>query len=368
MKIVLAGQLNHDNMGDALMALIYAKTILTEGHDVFLCEASEVMHKRLADEGLTLSNVGRSFNKSDIDLCVFIGGGYFGQPDITWFRWQMNFMRRKYFQDIATNCIQKDIPYVVCGVEIGPLTGPFMRRIVRGILANAQYVVARNEESRIFSAKNLGIKTSKLSDVVLGNVPPVISEGSARKKYELGIHLTQKLLRKNILSARIWNTLEAWIRNHDIRRVVLVRDQELPGGEKSRVTELVNFILRSKNGIVCDFVDFARISQLLETLSRTKILVTTKLHCGVTAYGYGNQAICIGSHPKIIRFYRDIGMEENYLNYYWFSKRHFWESCDKIYRLFKSNDGILKRQREESLANLVGLKQYIQTLSGINPS
>lgn len=359
MKIVIVGQANYDNMGDILMFALYIKALNERKHTVSIYGAHPIVRKRLHDEGLSFNNVDCNFEKKVADLCVFIGGGYFGQPGLTWPIWQINFLKQGYFYNVVKNCQNKKIPYVINGVEIGPLSGPFIRKSIRTILKNAQYVIVRNDESKKFMQDTYNLESLKFSDVVLGNVEKYMNIFSENPLYNIGIHLTEKILRKNIFSEHLKLQIYKLIKKTDTKSVILFSDRALSSDDSNTAHEIRNTIHNFSNSIDCEFYNFDHISWLLSIISRTKLLITTKLHCGIISYGYGNIAICVGSHPKIKRFYKDIGMDRAYFNYYWpfIDIIDFYKSLENIHDCAKHT---IAKRKTESANNINFLLNYLE--------
>jgi hypothetical protein len=201
MKIGIIGRADHDNFGDSLMFAFYIKEMNQLEISPYLINASDVFLKRILELGLTCGNIDDA-NIDILDRAFFIGGGYFGEPDIGAKQWNINFINDGYFKKTSQALIDKNIPYDVLGVEVGPLSNKYSRKIVKEILRNSENVYLRNHASIKFTRQHLGLKPEMLRDVVLGETKQFSKNLgiSIEKENKLIVHCTGKILKDNFLS------------------------------------------------------------------------------------------------------------------------------------------------------------------------
>lgn len=302
MKVGLVGRSDHDNFGDSLMFAYYVKEANLKGIEIFVVEATEIFMQRLLESGLRCESLPLS-DVSCLDYCLFIGGGYFGQPDLRWYSWNRRFLRDSYFKKVKDRLVEMKIPYDIFGVEVGPLYFSDTRIMVKDILSDAENVVVRNKASEAYVRDVLGITCQFRRDVVLGQTPRYYSVVE-KLPNSLIVHATGKFLKGNALSAQLRKKIKSFIVSANIEKVCILFDQTtyaklLPAAE-SFSEEL------GANGVEVEVVFYQGMDLSLSIIARHEKIITSKLHAGVTSLSLGGQVLCISGAPKIKRFYSEV--------------------------------------------------------------
>jgi len=357
-KIGLVGQVNVDNYGDVLIFYMYAKSINDLGHKCYLYNASDKFVYRLEELGISITNY-RKLEEfiGEIDFSLFIGGGYLGRPDYSDILWQKRWLEDKYFYNIAKSLNENGIEYRVEGVEVGPGLKPFVHKYVSEILSNAKNVCVRNSQSLQYIIENFkNINAEFVPDIVLSidRFFPRVMTPFKNREYDLCIHVSGKVFGENFLSKNYRKLISKFVNQNKIRSVMVLSDQKI---KSEHLPAIHDFVSEVKNCKV-DIVDYNGIASIIDNVIRCKTVITSKLHLGVTGLVYGCNSVCIGSHPKLKRFYQEIGYGENYINFYSFSGGLKYRA---IYRTaFDIKMELPVEQKEGSLKYFKRLEQLIE--------
>lgn len=319
--IVLAGRCDHDNYGDSLMFSFYARA-LQSSHNVALLNASDTFLERIREDGIEASTIylNELSNAKELAGVIFVGGGYFGEPEIGKRKWSINFASG-YFPKVLRILQNENIPYYIQGVEAGPISDPNVRMKIHDILANAQDVVVRNKASLDF-CREIGVTTATyLPDVVLSGAKDFYSsnyenaDSGTPKRYDVSIHVTGRLFSKNPLAKINLRSVLKAISKSNLSKVSFFFDQ-MENQERLLATAH-RVAAKLQRNLDCDVIEYRGHHQLLKLLGNSAVVVTTKLHAGMTAISFGNKVLSISSAPKIKRFYRESGLAPYHCDYFW---------------------------------------------------
>lgn len=330
-KVALVGATDHDNFGDSLMFAFYIRLLNNLGLSPLVVGATNIFMERLYDEGLNAAPVALNELSKEIDAFVYIGGGYFGQPDITWPLWQYRWVKKDYYYGIFRFARDNSIPIHVQGAELGPLTGGMVKNRVRQILEYADTVVLRNRSSVDFAKDICGVRAAQYRpDVVYGCSEWYMDQSSAASNPRdpsdslvVGVHATKKILGDNFLARRLRSQILSVLRASDrVYSVEIIFDQstywaELGPLARDFQTELSSLCRR------VDIFEYQGITSTLKKIRNADIFITTKLHCGVVAIGMNKRVVCVSNMPKIRRFYSEFGLSRQFINYYCPSSSQF---------------------------------------------
>ena len=318
MKIGLIAQTDHDNYGDILIVAIYIdwineifnqQPIVFNPSQIFVNRLTELNCSFQAEHDLT------SFSKK-IELGIFCGGGYLGRPDYSDIFWQIKWKKNPIFLLVAKELLKSNKPYYLEGAEIGPGLKPFVIKDAKKIINNARSVCTRNLGSFEYLNRNFNNKkTDYVPDVVL-NIPQIEKYSKAlksEKKHELAIHMTGKILASNPISQNYKKILIKSIKNNNIKNILLLNDQPYNEERKDQVFKFAETLQLISD---IEIAEYDGVIPTMIQISSAKKLITSKLHLGVTALLSKSDSLCIASHPKLYRFYKDIGKENDYVNIY----------------------------------------------------
>ena len=298
--ISLHGSYFGNNYGDILLVALFAQWIkeVCPDYVINLPLAQKSKTKELPDGTTGLINLIRS------KCLVFCGGGYFGEQPINKFKWSIrNFYRHGIVGLLA---IIFNIPYAIVGVEFGPLSVNWIRHVFLLIAKHSKVIVVRNEESKVFLEK-YGIKNVILAvDAVLAlNKDEYDLKQSHFKSAEILLHIPGiaghsdhylDLVDKIITSIKKRKT------NHTIG---LINDTYEAIYENDSYRCIIRAI--SENGIPFAVHSYNGYNNLINLISKSSCIITTKLHVGITAAALGIRPLSYWLHPKTKRFYEQIG-------------------------------------------------------------
>lgn len=315
--IGIVGFTGGDNFGDVLMLGLYCRAIMSFGHKPLIVNGTRALHKRLLDDGIDVSSVGVAELKGSVVAVIFIGGGYLGWPDVMAPFWQYRFRTNNPYYLIARECRRSSIPYFIEGVEVGPGLWPLAIKPIRYILDNAESVVVRNLDSAKVVSRISKTPTCVTNDVLLGNLSvyregPYVGCLTSRTGSVAGVHLSSHILGSHFVAKKFIDAIAGSLAAVRWHHIVLFADN--PHGVKhQRSIEEIRLALAA-NGHDVEVREYAGPGRTIETIASIDFLITAKLHCGVIALSLGKYVVCIGSAPKLRRFYRQVGFSGNYLN------------------------------------------------------
>jgi polysaccharide pyruvyl transferase WcaK-like protein len=272
---------------------------------------------------------GRLFPDSEFGLgtctrwtgLLYAGGGHFGEPHRQaqsgyrgYRSWSLRFFLRHVLP--AEMCIQRQVPYLIAGVGVGPLTNPFVRREVKRIFRHAAAISVRNVESQRYVQAELGVEdVMVVPDAALtlshADIPASVMESVNTflapygDRPLLGIHHPRYILAETpqaeALRTRLIDTL---INAPDVVPVVFADDG---GGQFSDPCDRLARQIQAATGHPCLTVPFKGVWHTVALISRLSAVLTTKLHVAIVAYAMGVYAESCAVHPKVKRFFEQIG-------------------------------------------------------------
>lgn len=310
-KVVLHGSYFTDNFGDILLMQIYLGWLreAVDGVEVlmpFLPDTTSHHFDVPSDRGYG--------SLRGVDTFVFGGGGYFGEPPSEQRRWGTRLAVRHLTPGLLAS--MKGCEVVVNGVGAGPVSANFPRWMLAKVVRTASQVVVRDEESVAFML-GLGVSDERLylgSDAALSLSPKELPAAAVAEVDEwlaglpsgprLGVHFTGDSRRGGGHAVAIDDVLAFAASRPDLR-VVAITDQQGAAGQVAAVEELSERLAGR-----CDIYHYQRPWSLAALLARLDLVVTMKLHVGIVAAVLGTPVISVRSHPKIERFYRQLGADD----------------------------------------------------------
>ncbi len=310
-RVALHGSYFTDNFGDILLMQIYLRWLreAVEGAEVlmpFLPAATS--HHFDVPAGRGYGALLRA------DALVYGGGGYFGEPPTDRRRWGARLAARHLAPGLLAAATGREV--IVNGVGAGPVSAALPRWMLARVTARASQVVVRDEESLAFM-RALGVAEDRLqlgADAALCLQPSDLP-ASAVDEIEgwlsglpagprLGVHLTGDSARGAGHAAAIDDVL-AFAAARPELRVVAITDQKGAAGQQAATLELSERLPGR-----CEAYRYQRPWPLAALLARLDLVVTMKLHVGIVAATLGTPVLSVRSHPKIERFYRQLGASD----------------------------------------------------------
>lgn len=305
--IALHGSYFHHNFGDILLMDILTKWIreYDKNYKVFLPFAPDDTTKSIGADGNGISSIFKA------DALVYGGGGYFGEPPKNQYKWGLRAIQRHVPPGTLIRLRKK--PYAIIGVGAGPVSNPLTKTLYTNICKNARVISVRDEESKEFLVE-CGLdekRVIKTSDIVVQLTRKDISEQWFQKvkkdlavlsqPIKFGVHLGRSNFPEKIEIIRD-EIIDLAKNNSDIG-LVLICDWK--GKYPSVLDEIQNQI--PNQSIIVPYVDHWYLCALLGSLD---LVITTKLHVGITAVALGKFVISVPAHTKTPRFYKQIGAQD----------------------------------------------------------
>ena len=317
--VALAGYNLSPNYGDELMFALTAH-LLPRNTRIRIVSPSHSFMRNM-DSTINMSPGLETVDESlseDIDLLLFIGGGYFGLTKITEPLWQLRSEHQRYVR-IAAAAVGRGIPYHIVGPEVGPLLWPILSRTWRPIFDRARSNSVRNAPSARHTKQYFGKRACVIGDIVLGITESWFNSIDYKPILDLsksgrwaGVHLTQKIIASNYLSKTFKEELCKSLIKSEFTQIVLFYDQPIDL-DLSAALEIKDVLSRA--GKTVQIVRYSNIFELTNLLRHIDVIFTTKLHVGVVSLSFGNYAVSFGTHPKIRRFYDEVGLSTLYSSF-----------------------------------------------------
>lgn len=296
-QIALHGAYTTNNFGDVLLGRLFAGWIREAGADslalTFPSEANKV-----ALGGDAFGWEGLASSKG----LIFGGGGYFGEPPKSKWRWAVRNFR--LHATVGLRAQKLGIPTAIVGVGAGPIAAPFLRLAVGRIARKSEVVLVRDEESAAFM-RSIGVSQVRVgADAVLtmeplpmpSTPPVVVLHLQAPKGHETGQRAVGEALAEFLTRNPDWTAQ-------------IVSD----GGRIRLGAEAMYESDRVANDLIARFP--ARVqavpyenepNRLIETLAAARCVVTTKLHVGIVAAALGRSVLSFPHHTKTERLFRQL--------------------------------------------------------------
>lgn len=239
-----------------------------------------------------------SFLRADFAVCT--GGGYFGEPSGRLKKWHAAYALRHVLPLYYLKITKK--PYIITGVDAGDISNAFLRCVTRRIFDAAESVAVRNQESADF-LKKIGVKKpiSVVSDMVMSHEMDSL-DMHPDESGDFLIHLPVNASKHEKLD-RLLDGIADFIEGAD-RKVKIISDN---AGQDAAA----QYIAQRLCGIHdCEVVAYNDPFELLKVIADSDMIITSKLHVGICGIRYGKKVISISNHPKIKRFYHQLGLDE----------------------------------------------------------
>ena len=240
---------------------------------------------------------------SRIKYAICTGGGYFGEPYRSKRKWHFNYLRRHIFPLLLLKVFH--IPYIIVGVDAGEISNTFLQKLTRYIFEAASIVAVRNEESKFF-LKRIGVERNIIAttDWIMSNYFGTVFTSDSLNNGYMIIHLPVSPSFLNKIDLLI-DDINDYVTKRKIK-VIIITDNKI---SKHQVIVAEHIKSRIING--AEFHLYQDPFELLDIIRKADLIVTSKLHVGICGIRFGKKVISIANHPKIKRFYSQIGLPDN---------------------------------------------------------
>lgn len=303
MNIGLHGSYYGRNFGDTLILNIIKNWIEEASPN------SEIILPFVTSEQEAIEILGKPSSQKkikELDGLIFGPGGYFGEPPgsfLNRFRWAL----RNYKRHLVWNNIlyKNNIPYIIVGVGVGPLSFFFSRSKVVKLFNNAKRVSVRDKYSKEYLVK-WGVKSEKI--IVTGDVAltlkPDINLDLDKVKSRVAIHFPGMNLENEGKLQDFIKFITFLQREND---VFLLEDQAGQFGYNKKHSLKKVF---EDHGLKIDVIQYINPNTLINNLQKIDLIITSKLHVGIVGYALGKKILSIPKHSKTVRFFEQIEQEK----------------------------------------------------------
>lgn len=289
MRVGLWGSYDKGNFGDDLMAIIFCKYLQQCGHSVTVYNPSEALKEQLACES---THSIRGFVSTN-DVIVIGGGGMLINNSLPRFLLKRTaFEFEKSFYDLYTlvrKYQKKIIPISIGGASAGYMNNPYKKKLFSSSYTHAATV-------------RLPSDLHFLDHTVFKYIPDVVlatphfykkpREVPAGQKKKLVLNLKKKTagaLMDVLQKSGVFDTYEVVTFSSHAHYLA-----ELGGYEYT--LDGANF-------------QFDRIAEAVDLLMNADVVISSKLHVGVTALSYGNVFISYKGPAKAKEFLKTENLE-----------------------------------------------------------
>ena len=306
-KIYIHGSFMNDNYGDFLLYYVVEKII--EKYEDSLSWFSADVDKSY-DKYCKVNRKTKKEAVSSADLVIFAGGGYFGEPAKRKLFWNVRCLLKHVLP--AYRIYKRKVPYIIVGVEVGPISFLPNRILLKKIFDSAKRISVRNIESKEFLEKNhVCNKIEVNADWIMGiskdsllhkniNLDDLLTR-KGHEKY-MFVHLTTR--NDNDGMNNVVNDLKKFQEENDV--VYIIGCDQDRDTQKERVKILYNALGNKKNKI-CFYRGPWYLSEILNNVDA---VITDKLHVSIVSTKFNKEVISVACHPKTIRFFSLIGRSE----------------------------------------------------------
>lgn len=307
MKCLVHGSFMNDNYGDYLLYDITRREIekYINKEDIYVDHICDFYKK--FNEINSLNTYKAVFN---CDKAVFTGGGYFGEPSGMLYKhyWNIRFLINHAMPALVLAITGRK--YMFLGLGVGPLSWRISRRIAKYVFDKASCVLVRDEESKYYikSILNVDREVYVYPDLVMGcNISNYLTEKEWAEKYinnkkkNIAIHLTSKLGTDTL--KKVCGDIKEFLDIHGAEYNVFFIADQMSRSKKNRSEKISRYIQFDN----VKFIEYNSPYKLTSFLSAMDIVITDKLHVGIVSTKLKKYVISVASHPKIRRFYKQIG-------------------------------------------------------------
>lgn len=300
--VSLHGSYYVNNYGDILLINIFYHWVKDQ-YPSFIVNLPFVDKNRIKE--MPEPSTTGFFNLLKSECLIFVGGGYFGEQPKRKGVWSIrNFIRHGI---VGLAAIVFKIPIAIIGVEVGPLSKKWFRRVVLKIVKSAKVVIVRNEESVDFLSK-YGINNVQLTaDAVLTLNREMTDVANGGNNYVV-MHIPGYSNYKKEIEALVRYVCEGILHSKmDIDSIIFIEDS--PGQYSNAYTDIFDIVSRFR--IPYTVKQYIGTKEVIDTIKNSTAVFTTKLHVGITAAAYNRKVFSTYSHPKTKRLHSQIGNSQN---------------------------------------------------------
>lgn len=309
-RILIHGAVNTSNFGDVLFAKIFYEQVKAQGDEPIFIDK-----KPFGISNFNMSELSYQSPEKvrirDIDILIFMSGGYFGDNKSDFYLSIVRWMR--YFSvGLQFVCMRKKI--YVLGVGGAPLYSWFNRVSAKIILNHSEKVTVRDRDTRVYfekiGVKNKIVETVDTALTINAEKLPVLEDNELidlfiDNRKTILLHLTGIRESDEKIAHYIVPGLARFLDENDNACLLLSYDNEI----NRRIEETpVYQCLKKYEPYV---YNYHSAMQFCSLINKADTIITTKLHVGIVGACLEKSVISFPLHRhKTIRFYEKIGFQE----------------------------------------------------------
>ena len=302
MRISVHGSYFGYNFGDTLLCKLFVDWVRAAAgsHEVVLPLANA---KNLALIGADLRGLRAALRS---ERAIFGGGGYFSESSSRGRLWSLRVFSRHLLLGHLFKA--RRTPLAIMGVGVGPIADPRVRRAVLALFDYARVAIVRDEESAVY-LRDWGLRReiTIANDAVLAaelRSPIDIDATPSHDRHKrLLVHTSGNPSAAELAAVR---AACSWAVGKDVALILATDGVARRGTIVWPSTIAAEFPSLEMEVHRYD----GEPAHLIERLSATDGIVTTKLHVGIVGTKLGIPVIAAPAHSKTIRFYRQVGQAD----------------------------------------------------------
>jgi len=292
MLVAVHGSYFADNYGDTLLVqLMCDRVAQIVGRDrVYLATEGH----RKEQESIDYPVLPKAQRKQATHL-IYGGGGYLGERTADFFD-NLRWSARNYWRHLAWRREYSNAETAIIGAGFGPLTNRVLRNSIGRLVSESQVVMFRDQESIQF-ARNYAIRPDGIDqcvDIALGL--PI----DAAARSGIAIHVDNLSVTEIELVVRCLSAAHPGLRSID---VLFDNPSSLTDEVRSKYSECARNCAIDLP--IRPYVDFRT---MVKSVAEYTLIVTSKLHVGITCLAQGGSVISVPTHQKTSRLYKQLSI------------------------------------------------------------
>jgi len=365
MNILLHGAINGSNFGDCIFADLFYTSLKKSfpNYNIWFYDKPPYGISDFLRNQINYHYIMREQDYKDVDLFVFISGGYFGEDDRSLRDSVVRYLR---YIKIGKKYAKCGTPIVGIGLEVGPIHYRFLRRDIRFILNHCSLLTVRNSESYDYCKNNLRISDLKLTadtaiqigkkDLSDFNCLNELVDGN---KKNIFLHIPTSGLNDMNFTKNVLMPVIRFCKNNPNYSLIYGLDNL----EFHDISSDIENLFKQEQIYAHHYI-YTSYWEMCSLLSKVDIIITTKLHVGIIGASYGKSVISIPKHKyKTERFYKSIDEKCRCVSYYKLTPEVMSGLLNKYYdkKIELPEDKYL--QSKSNIENLVDKIKTIENLS-----
>lgn len=294
-KVAVHGSYFADNYGDTLLVKIMcdmAASIVGKENVYLAVPGNEGEQKAIGYPIVPKAARG------SVTHLIYGGGGYLGERTNA-FLDNLNWSVRNYRRHLAWRTDFAHAKKAIIGAGFGPISNRLLRREVRNLLLDSQVVLLRDKESLDYA------ETYGIHHPAIGMCVDIALSLPVRDIARKGIAVHADNLSQTELEV-IFGCLASKFGKDAPIEVIFDNASSHTKAVMDKYEAAANSA--GLKELLCRSYD--RFDALVEKVAEYSLVVTSKLHVGITSIAQGGQVISVPAHQKTARLYRQLGISQ----------------------------------------------------------